>query len=815
MRDNAVFAFGNGLLRRRAFCFLPKRSFMPVSLYVTSRRPAANRSFAATLTQSVCAALRQIATAAPVLALAALPAWAVSPFKIKDIRVEGVQRTEAGTVFSYLPVRVGDTMDDSKAAQAIRALYATGFYSDVRVEVEDDVLVVFVVERPAIALIEIEGAKEFPKDNLKDGLKQIGLSEAKIFDRSLLDRAEKELKRQYQGRGMYSVEVKTTVTPLERNRVSLRFDISEGEVTRISQIKLIGTSAISDSTLLKEIQLTTPGWFTWFTKDDQYSKQKLTADLETIRAYYLNRGYLDFSIDSTQVSITPDKERIFITVNVTEGPVYNVGDVKVAGETIIGEPEVRKYVTFKQGEIFNRQKLIDTNKLITDRLGNDGYSFANVNAVPEIDREKRIANFTVFVDPGKRTYVRRINVSGNTKTRDEVIRREFRQLESAYYNNVAIDRSKVRLERTNFFESVNVETPAVPATQDQIDVNVAVVEKNTGQFQFGIGYSRQDRLSLQTSVSQANIFGSGNQLSFSINNGSQSKVYSLSYYNPYWTVDGIGRGFDIYRRDFSTTNSLLSSYETNTAGGAMTFAVPVTETDSVNFGLAVERTRLTNIGFNSPQNYRDYVTDFGERVTTVRGNIGYARDTRDSINFPTRGTYQVLRLEAGLPGGDLRYYSLNYQHQWLYPIFPWLTFSANGEFGYANGYGNKQLPFFKNLYAGGVDSVRAFESFSLGPRDENGSPVGGNRRVVGNFELLFPMPGTKLDKSVRLGAFYDVGNVWGKEYKFDLKQLRTSAGVALSWVSPVGPLRFSLGVPLRKAASDKVERFQFLLGKTF
>ncbi len=769
-----------------------------------------------TLAASILSTFKPLALSALGIAALAMPAWAVQPFQIKDIRVEGVQRTEAGTVFSYLPVKVGDTMDDAKASQSIRALYTTGFYSDVRVEVDGDVLIVYVVERPAIAQIDIEGAKEFPKDNLKDGLKQVGLSEAKIFDRSLLDRAEKELKRQYQGRGMYSVEVKTTVTPLERNRVSLRFDITEGEVTRIAQIKIIGATQISESKLISEMQLTTPGWFTWFTKDDQYSKQKLTADLETLRAYYLNRGYLDFSIDSTQVSITPDKERIFITANITEGPIYNVGEVKVAGETILPEPEIRKFVLFKQGEVFNRQKLIDTSKAISDRLGNDGYSFANVNPVPEIDREKRIANFTVFVDPGKRTYVRRINVAGNTKTRDEVIRREFRQLESAYFSNTAIDRSKVRLERTNYFETVSVETPAVPGTQDQVDVNVTIQEKNTGQFQFGLGYSKVEKLTLSTSISQANIFGSGNQLSFTVNNGSQNKNYSLSYFNPYWTVDGIGRGFDIYKRDFNAgSSSSLSAYDTNTTGASVGFVVPVTEFDAVNFGFAAEQTRLTNIGTGSPQQYLDYVQDFGAKSTTLRGNIGFSRDTRDSLLFPTRGRYQVLRLEAGLPGGDLKYYSLSYQHQWLYPVFSWLTFSANGEVGISNGYGGRSLPFFKNLYAGGVDSVRAFDSFSLGPRDENGNAIGGNRKLVDNFELLFPMPGTKLDKSVRLSAFYDVGNVWGKEYKLDLKQMRSSAGIALSWVSPVGPLRFSLGVPLRKAPSDKIERFQFLLGRTF
>ncbi len=739
---------------------------------------------------------------------------AIQPFVIRDIRVEGVQRTEAGTVFSYLPVKVGESMDDEKAAASLKALYATGFYTDVRLEVENDVLVVFVAERPAIAQIDINGAKEFTKENLKDGLKQVGISEAKIFDRSVLDRAEKEIKRQYTSRGFYSATVKTTATPLERNRVSLAFNIEEGEVSKIVDINIIGASAFSESTLLKEFELSTGGWFSWFTKEDQYSKQKLSGDLEKLKSFYLNRGYLEFNIESTQVSITPDKEKIFITLTISEGPVYKVGEIKFAGELKITEAEMRSLLLFKAGETFSRQKIVDTVKAISDRLGNDGYSFANINPVPEPDKGKQTASFTLFVDPGRRVYVRRINVQGNSRTRDEVVRRELRQLEAGWYSVDKINRSKERLERTGYFEDITVETPAVPGTNDQVDLNVTVKERNTGSLQFGVGYSSADKLTVSASVSQANIFGSGNQLSFRINNGSISKVYEVSYLNPYWTVDGISRGFDLYVRDLNTASLSTGEYQSTATGGGVRFGVPVTEYDAINFGLGYERNDLKLDSF-SPQRYLDYVNTFGSRSNTVRGTFGFGRDTRDSIYFPSRGYLLEAGAEVGLPGGDVKFWRLQTRGQWLQPIWGPIVLSVNGEFGMADGYGGKPLPFFKNFYAGGVDSIRGFEQSSLGPRDTNGDFVGGNRRVVGNVELLFPMPGVKTDKSVRLSVFADIGNVFGAFEEMKFGDLRSSVGIGVSWFSPVGPLKFSLAKPLKQKPEDKVERFQFLLGRVF
>lgn len=749
-----------------------------------------------------------------VLLLVSAAVHAVQPFKVKDIRVVGAQRTDAGTVFSYLPVKVGDTLNDEKAAAAIKALYATGFYSDVRLEVENDVLVVLVQERPAIAQIDIDGSKEFTKENLKDGLKQVGLTEAKIFDRSTLDRAEKEIKRQYTSRGFYSAKVTTTVTPLERNRVSLSFKIDEGEVAKITDINIIGATAFKEKELLDQFELSTGGWFSWFTKDDQYSKQKLTGDLEKLRSFYLNRGYLEFNVDSTQVSITPDKEKIYITVNVTEGPVYSISDIKFNGDLKVPESEISALLLFKSGEVFSRQKVVDSVKRITDRLGNDGYSFANVNPVPDLDKEKRTAAFTLFVDAGRRVYIRRINVVGNQRTRDEVIRRELRQLESSWYSVEKINRSKERIDRTGFFEDVNIETPAVPGSQDQVDLNVTLKEKNTGQMQLGVGYSNADRFTVSAAISQSNIFGSGNQLSFAINSGSVNKTYALSYLNPYWTVDGVSRGFDFYRRDLDASTLSIGNYSSKTEGLGVRFGVPITEYNNVNFGLGYERTKL-GLAPGSPQRYVDFVNLFGSSSDTLRGSLGFASDTRDSIFYPTRGTLYEFGVEAGMPGGDLKYYRATYHHQWLRPVYGNIVLALNGEVGVAGGYGGKPLPFFKNFYAGGVDSIRGFETSTLGPKDTNGDALGGAKRIVGNVELLFPMPGVKNDKSVRLSGFLDVGNVFGKDEKISASELRASVGIAVSWYSPVGPLKFSLAKPLKKREDDRVERFQFLLGRVF
>lgn len=741
-------------------------------------------------------------------------AWAIQPFVIKDIRVEGIQRTEAGTVFSYLPVKVGEKLDDEKAAAAIKALYGTGFFKDVRLEVENDVLVVMVQERPAISQVDFVGLKEFDKTQLKDGLKQIGLVEGRIFDKSLLDKAEQELKRQYLSRGKYAVAITTTVTPLERNRIAISFNITEGEVAKIQQINIVGNQAFKEKDLQDLLVLSTPGWMTWWTKNDQYSKQKLAADIETLRSHYLNRGYLEFNVDSTQVSISPDKQSIYITINISEGQKYTVSEVKLAGEMLVPEEELRKLIKIQPGEVFSREKLTESTKLIGDRLGNDGYAFANVNAVPELNKEKQEAKFTFFVDPGRRVYVRRINVTGNTKTRDEVIRREMRQMEGSWYAADKVNRSRERTNRLGYFSDVTIETPAVAGTTDQVDMNVNVTEKPTGSIMAGVGFSSTEGLILSGSISQANIFGSGNMLSMQINSGRINTVYALSYTNPYYTDDGVSRGFDIYRRKTNASYLAVSKYDSDSVGGGVRFGVPLNEIDTVNFGLAAENTKLT-LYSDSPQRYIDYVKQFGSSNTTLRGDAGWARDTRDSITYPTKGMLRRAFGEVGLPGGDVTYYKISYQHQWFKPLTRDLTLMLNGEAGYGNGYGGKPLAFFKSFFAGGNTSVRGYKAFSLGPKDVDGNALGGNRRLVGNVEVLFPFPGMKNDKSLRLSAFVDGGTVFGKEDKLSLGDMRYSTGLAVSWASPMGPMKFSIAKPLNAKPDDHPERFQFLLGTMF
>ena len=754
---------------------------------------------------------------------AAQPVFAEEPFVVKDIRVEGIQRTEAGTVFSYLPVKVGDVMTDEKTAAAIKALYATGFFKDVRLEARDGVVIVTVEERPSIAKITLKGIKEFSDEDLKEGLKQTGLAEGRVLDRALLDKSEQELQRQYFNRGKYAVEIKSTLTPLERNRVAVQFDVVEGDSAKIQQINIVGNKAFKEKELLKQFTSTTPGWLTWYTKNDQYSKARLGGDIEALRSFYLNRGYLEFNVDSTQVSISPDKQGIYVTVNVTEGPQYRVSDVKLAGQMLVPEAELQKLVTIKPGEVFVRDRLTETTKKIGDRLGNDGYAFANVNAVPELDRDKSTVAFTLFIDPGRRVYVNRVNVAGNTKTRDEVVRREIRQMEGAYYDAEKINRSRDRLNRLGYFNEVNIETPGVAGTTDQVDVNVSVSEKSTGNVMLGAGFSSSEGLVLSGSVSQSNVFGTGNRLSAQINSGSVNTVYALSYTNPYYTIDGISLGYDLYRRDVDSSElDNVSDYKTSTYGAGVRFGLPVNERDFISVGLTYEQTSISvtpdvdPFADPPPTQYQIFVGPTGSRDDdTVRFDTSWARDTRDNFLFTTRGMMQRVSAEVGTPLGSLQYYKLSLQHQQYFSLSKSFTLMLNGEMGFGDGLSGKPLPFFKNFYAGGTSSVRGFQSGTLGPKDINGDALGGNKRIVGNAELFFPLPGLKDDQSLRMSAFVDAGAAYGSGEEFAVEGLRYSAGVAVLWVSPLGPLKFSLAQPIVKKDGDETEVFQFTFGNTF
>jgi len=749
--------------------------------------------------------------------LLASSAFAFNPFVVRDIRVEGIQRTEAGTVFSYLPVKVGDTLTDDKAAQAIKSLFGTGFFKDVRLEIEGEVLVVLVEERPAISSLEFVGVKAFDKEQLRKGLREVGLSESRIFDRSLVERAEQELKRQYLSQGHYAAQITTTVTPLERNRVGITFAVDEGEIAKIKQINIVGANAFKEKDLLEFFTLRTPGWLTWYTKTDQYSKQKLSADLETLRSYYLDRGYVEFNIESTQVAISTDKQDIYITVNVNEGDQYSVSTVKLAGELLLPEDELLKLVTITPGTLFSRELVTGTTKAISERLSNDGYAFANVNAAPEIDKEKKQVAFTLFVDPGRRVYVRRIQVQGNTRTRDEVIRREMRQMEAGWYDGQKINKSRTRVDRLGYFDEVTVETPAVPGTTDQVDLNVNVKEKPTGNMMLGAGLSSSEGLVFSGSVQQQNLFGSGKHVGVGFNTSKINKLYSLSYTDPYYTVDGVSRGFDAYYKDTDTAKmTTLATYATKSLGGGVRYGIPIGEDDSISFGLAADTTQIKTTT-NTPQRFKDFITNNGDTFAGLIGTLGWAKDTLDSRIYPMKGHVARVNGELGFGGGTLGYYRTNLQYQQYLPFGREYALMLNGELGVAGGLGGKPLPFWKYYYAGGVGSVRGYKSGSLGPIDLTTSErLGGDRRLVGNAEFLFPMPGSGQDKSLRLGAFFDAGQVFGNgETLSDVGGMRYSTGLSLAWASPLGPLKFSLAQPLSKKEGDQTQRLQFQMGTLF
>ena len=755
-----------------------------------------------------------------IVALFSQHALALEPFVIKDIRVEGLQRTEAGTIFTYLPVQAGDVMSDEKATQAIKSLYNTGFFKDVRIEADGDVLVVTVQERSAIAKIDFSGNKSFPSDKMTEGLKQIGISEGLIFDKSQLDRAEQEIKRQYLAQGKYGATVKTVVSPLERNRVAVRFEIEEGVVAKIRDINIVGNNAYTTDDLRAEFLLTTPNWMSWWNKDDQYSKQKLTADLETLKSFYMNQGYLEFSIDSTQVSISPDKQDIYITVNVAEGEKYTISDVKLAGELQVPEAELTPLIKIAKGDVFNRQLVTETSKAIGDRLGNEGYAFSNVNAIPEINKVDHTAAFTFFVDPGKRVYVRRINLTGNTRTRDNVLRREVRQLESAWYAGDKINRSKERLDRLQYFDSVDVETPAVPGTTDQVDININVTEKSTGSIQFGAGLSSNEGVVLGVTVNQPNFLGTGNRVSAQINTGKVNTTYSLSYTDPYFTPDGVSRGFDVYRRDVDTGSLNIGSYNSKSYGAGVRFGLPLSEKDFFSVGLTGDFTKIELSG-NSPKQYLDFCGNArGCSSDSLQLAAAWTHDSRDNTLFPNRGVLQKLSAEVALPVLDLEYYKVEYKHSWFKDVTKNFVVMLNGELGYADSYGSKEYPFFKNFYVGGVNSVRGFDNGAIGPRDfdpgtNSDFAVGGTTRIVGNAEIFAPVPFIKNSSQFRLSAFVDTGSVYANNQSISLGELRYSTGVGISWFSPFGPLKLVFAKALNKKEGDQTQTLQFQLGSQF
>ncbi len=747
------------------------------------------------------------------LAFAAVNAWAVEPFTVRDIRIEGLQRVEPGTVFASLPVRVGDRYDDEKGSAAIRALFGLGLFNDVRLEVNGDVLVVVVQEQPTVADIDIAGSREFDKETLRKAMREVGLAEGRPFDKALADRAEQELKRQYINKSLYGSDVITTITPIERNRVNVTFTVTEGEPARITELRIIGNSAFSEGTLRDQFELDAGGWLSWYTKSNRYARAKLNADLEALRSFYLSRGYLEFRIDSTQVAISPDKRDISITVNVSEGERFVVSGVGLEGTFLGRDDEFKSLVAIQPGEPYNADRVAQTTKAFSDLYSNFGYAFAKVEARPEIDRANNRVAIVLQGDPLRRVYVRRINVSGNTRTRDEVVRREFRQFESSWYDGRRIRISRDRVDRLGYFRDVQVETQDVAGSPDQVDLTINVIEKPTGTVQVGAGFSSSEKLSLSFSIKQENAFGSGNYLGLEVNTSKFNRVVVINTTDPYFTADGISRTYDLYYRSSRPFNAQGGNYRLETLGTSIRFGVPFTEIDTVYFGAGVEQTQIKP-GTNIPAVYLDYAERFGYTSRTLPLTVGWQRDSRDSALVPSSGRYQRTFGEWGVLG-DARYLRLNYQLQQYIPLTKRYTLAFNGELGWGKGLNGQPFPVFKNFYGGGLGSVRGFEQSTLGPRDVTGSIIGGAKKGNVNVELLAPFPGAGNDRTLRMFGFFDVGNVYGENDPFRASELRASAGIGLSWISPVGPLRLVFANPIRKFAGDRIQKLQFQIGTSF
>jgi len=744
-------------------------------------------------------------------------AWAVEPFQLRDIRVEGLQRTDPGTVFASLPFRIGDQYTDEKGAAALRALFATGLYKDVRIQIDGSTVVVLIEERPIIATVSFVGLKEFDTEALTKSLKDVGIGEGRPFDRALADRAEQELKRQYLTKSLYGAEVTTTITPLERNRVNVAFNVVEGEPARISEIRILGSKAFSESTLLGLLEQTSSGWLTWYTKTDRYSRAKLNADIETLRSHYQNRGYLEFNIESTQVTISPDKQRIGIAITVSEGQPYTVAAVKLEGNYLGRIEEFRRLVAIKPGEAYQGETVANTTRNFSDYYGTFGFPFPRVDVRQDIDRATGQVVLTVVANPERRAYVRRVLVAGNSKTRDEVVRREVRQFEGAWYDGAKIKASRDRVERLGYFKEVTVDTAEVPGAPDQVDVTYTVTEQSTGNISIGAGYSSQTKISFVGSVRQDNFLGSGNSVEVELNTSTIGRSIVLGSTDPYFTEDGVSRTLNLYYTTSKSLSSFAEVYEFAREGASITFGVPIAEFDRVFIGAGYERTRITTTK-GVPPTFYNFGERFGRSSVAIPLTLGWSNDSRNNPLSPTAGEFK--RFSLGLsPAGDARYVTLSTQYQRFIPLWSnKFTLMVNGELGWGEGLGSRPYPVFKNFYAGGLGSVRAFEGGSLGPTDNFGTRSGGNLRLNLNSEFYFPVPGSGNDKTFRIFAFADAGNVWNtdSEYEtFGLDSLRASAGIGLSWISPVGPFKLCWGSPLRKFRGDRIERFQFQIGTAF
>jgi outer membrane protein insertion porin family len=772
-------------------------------------------------------------------------------FTVSDIRVNGLQRVSAGSVFGALPLNVGEEVDDRRLVESTRALFKTGFFQDIQLGRDGNVLVINVVERPSVSAIELDGNKAITSEDLLKGLKSSGLAEGEIFQRATLEGVRNELQRQYVAQGRYSAEVDTEVVPQPRNRVLLKIKINEGTVAAIQHINVVGNTVFSEEDLTDQFELKTTNWLSFFKNDDKYAREKLSGDLERLRSYYLDRGYINMDIASTQVSITPDKKNVYITVNINEGQKYSVRDVKLSGDLKVPEDQVKSLLLVKPGQVFSRKVMTTTSELITRRLGNDGYTFANVNGVPTPHDEDHTVDITFMVDPGKRAYVDRINFRGNTKSDDQVLRREMRQMEGGWASTYLIDQSKTRLERLGFFKEVNVETPAVPGVDDQIDVNYAVEEQASGSITASVGFAQSAGLILGGSISQNNFLGTGNRVSLGLTRSEYQSRYNFSYTNPYFTPDGVSLGYNAFYRktNYDDLNVDIASYAVDSLGAGMNFGYPISETSRLTFGLTVQQDEIKTGTYTVDEIFK-FIDDEGDSFLNFKASAGWSSSTLNKGTLPTRGASQSLTAEVTVPGSDLSFYKLDYRGQLFTPLTDNLTMRFHGELGYGDGYGSTSgLPFYENYYAGGFNSVRGFKDSTLGPRstpssgkyagtaadpDQDPLAFGGNVQITGGAEILFPLPFVKDQRSIRTSLFMDVGNVFDtncpstgsgntvatvttdvKCSDIDFSNVAVSAGLGVTWVTALGPLSFSLAMPVKKPDNAETQLFQFSLGQTF
>lgn len=757
--------------------------------------------------------------------------WAVQasaaefPFVVSDIRLEGLQRVEPGVVFRYFPVNVGDRLTQQRLSDATRELFASGYFDDVDILREEDQLILQLHERPSLALIRITGNDVIAEEDLRKGLEQSGVQEGDVFRRAAVDQIRLDLLRVYVGQGRYGARIDTEVEEMSGNRVALNVKITEGQEATIQHINIVGNKVFSDEELKALFSLKLPNFWTFYTKSDRYSREKMSGDLERLRSYYMDRGFINFKIDSAQVSITPDKKNVYITVNVSEGERFDVRDVSVAGDLVVPREELEALYQLKAGDVFSRGAMTKTQEALVRRLGDEGFMFANVSPVPQVNDDGTVS-VRYFIEPGKRTYVRRIIIRGNTLTADSVLRRELHQMESAIATTEAIEKSKQELERTGYFKSVNVETRPVPGTDDQVDLEYSVEEQQSGQLTASVGFSDSDGIIFQFGVEQDNFLGTGRKAGFNLSNSDTLTEYSFSYTNPFYTVDGVSRGFNVYYRERDYDEDDVSSYTTNEFGGGVNFGYPIDDYQRLNFGLGIDWTEI-NTYDDTADIILDFIEDEGDSYLTYRFTAGWSDNHLNRGFFPTNGYSQGASLEIALPGSDLTYYRANYSAKWYRPLDDdevWVT-SLRGRLGYADSLGGNRYPFYRNFYAGGLTSVRGYSNNTLGPTDggDDDDPFGGNILLTASAEFIFPMPFVGDKSAWRSLLFVDAGNVFSTDCQseqnnctsVDLGELRYSTGLGLSWLTPIGPLSIALAVPLNDTSYDDTEVFQFALGQTF